>query len=354
MRFTMHLTMMILALTCLTARGQFIGQLGGGDKPQPGGNAAGNTPAAGNVPAGPAVGPGSVQVVDAGMQMATHTVDLPAGWSADVRIVWRPHANFFASPEMTLTAPAGVSAHVLTSRPYTFTNHMETVQQFNLRPGKETLNGSTFLMPPDSPGGHVTRDILPDHRPQAQNVRVVSQKQLPELKKVWEDLLGPTMRDFNQLAQQLREGGYNANMWLTADEARIRYTEGGQEFEESFLIVMAHTRMDFNGMGIMPPMMSYDWSRLQCYAIRAPAGRLDAAMPQAATVLASIRSTPQWSAINIEMQNRSGQLSLENARKMAQQREELAKMHAQTVKNREQSNDKIHQAFISSIHQGGF
>lgn len=332
----------------------------------------GETPGAG-AGAGPGAGPGSgvaptgqvifekVSLHDPGMDnMVSHTLLKPKGWQVRGGQQWNPQAYLdFVRMNLRVSADDGRELAVYPGGFYEDSNVYEVAQQMGAQsprpePGRVMTNGITYRPLPRDASAYVTEVVLPANRPQAREVRVVSVTDLPELAQQLRELMAPIVENAERNNQQLRQMGANvdSSMSIVAERVRITYQEDGRAFEEDVWVLGTVMRSSQQLQG-MPVIHQVHWNMLDPRGVRAPAGRLEQERPLLEAVSLSIQPDPRYAAVIMDLQMKISKQQTDAIIKRGeiarQGREEAWQIYQSGVRERQASNDRMHDKFINYI-----
>lgn len=334
------------------------GGFGGG-----GGGGGGNTPAVrgntGNMPG--TIVFRKVELRDSGMDnMVSHSLLVPKDWQVQGGQQWSPQTyRDFVHLNLRISAGDGRELAVYPGGFYEDSNIYEVGAQMGAqnarpRPGQVLGNGLTHMPVPQSVSQYVTNILMPMHRPQAQNMQVVSTTPLDSLRQQLDEVLAPVRQNMAQGDQQLRQMGGQIQSSLTtiAERVRVRYQENGRAFEEDVWVLgtVNHSVQQTQGM---PPVHMWYWRMMDPRGVRAPAGQLDDARPLLEAISLSIQPNPRYQAIIMHLQHKINMKELEALAKRGeiarQGREEAWQIYQSGVKEQQASTDRMHDSFNEYI-----
>lgn len=254
-----------------------------------------------------------VSLRDPGMDnIESHTLLKPQGWQVQGGQQWNVQAfRDFVHLNLRVTAPDGRELAVYPGGFYEDSNVYEISRQLGAQvqppqPGQVTGDGITHMPLPESASAYVTNVVIPTNRPGAQNVRVVTTTELPQIARQVEELMAPVMRNAERDDQQLRQMGAQIQRELSiiAERVRLAYTENGQAFEEDVWVVgsVQHTAQLLQ-QG-MPMTHIYHWTMNDPRGVRAPAGQLDEARALIEAISLSIQRNPHYAAVIMDLQHK--------------------------------------------------
>ncbi|MEE9405231.1 MAG: hypothetical protein V3V20_10080 [Algisphaera sp.] len=226
--------------------------------------------------------------------LTSHTLLLPANWTLDADVYWTPAVDAaFVNVSARATGPHGHQVTWLPDGSFT------SVAQ----PGAEygtVSDGKVYFPTATSPANFVKQAVLPNFRPDIQDLVVVSEKEMMGLADAWErhheTFLTARKRHQAEIYRQHASGRVTTETKVIAPRVRLAYTEKGVAYEEdfTFICLIQSTQpaaSDEKAFGIT------DWCVLSSTALRAPAGELDAATPGLRTVADTLVPTQRWKAV---------------------------------------------------------
>lgn len=254
--------------------------------------------------------------------VVSHTVLLPRGWEVRGGPQWRLNPSSFVNFVAEIRGTADESVTFVAEHAF---NYSGTQSQFGRQDSPQDAwspSGEAKHNPPQNPGDVATTVLLPFLRPQATDVQLVDAGQRPDLEQVTRELLKPQLDNMEALSAQLRSNtnvATQANPWFACERSRVRYREGGREWEEEVQCTLIGQHYSSQAAGIMTA--SGFWTVHQIRTFRAPAGQLDARLPLLTIVADSVRETPRWSLAVAELRL---ELSKGRTRELANQTAAMA------------------------------
>ncbi|MEZ5963947.1 MAG: hypothetical protein R3F56_08900 [Planctomycetota bacterium] len=291
----------------------------------------------------------------------SHTILVPNGWDFSGGPQWVLSPDNYVHFVADLTGPRRESVHFDWNRVVTWT---QVSGQPPPAPTPVDAGAEVAIVrPPPQVLGEVAAEIiLPRARPRATNIRVVAAERLPQVEEAVRKLHAEELKMLEALMAQSRTaiGGVqtDANMFLVAERARVRYTENGVEWEEE----VRSTQQGVRNM-MRSELVSSDsawWMIYDVRCVRAPVGELDARLPTLLSIASTLRETPRWSAALAELRlelakarTRAMQIDFEARRKhyaeLAATRNEISDIQMRGWRDRQDSQDRVHKATIDSI-----
>ena len=305
-----------------------------------------------------------VTLRDSGMDnMISHTFLKPKGWQVQGGQQWNPQLyKDFVHLNLAVTANDGRQMRVYPGGFYEDSNIYEVSQRMGLsqqsqrpQPGQPLMNGMSNMPVPQSASEYVSKILLPAHRPQATNVQVIGETDLPILKRQMDEMMKPLVQQMQIGDQQLRQMGGNVQTTMNAFAQRVRvsYTENGQSFEEDIYvtgwIMDAANDMFQNGMIVH----QWNWMVIDPRGLRAPAGQLDQNTPLLESMHLSVQQDPKYMAVIMSIRNKIAKQEMDALIKRGEiarkGREEAWRIHQEGVRAQQVARDKNHDDFIDMI-----
>tara|TARA_R110002126_G_scaffold16625_2_gene66303 strand:- start:4559 stop:5758 length:1200 start_codon:yes stop_codon:yes gene_type:complete len=291
--------------------------------------------------------------------MESHTVLVPEGWTLEGGVTWTPeNAIAYVHVDATVAGPDGHAVEYHPNGSYTY---FETSLQFPQPEIGATVEGKTFLSPSETPREYVRNTLLPAARPKARHAKVTRVREVKEVRQVWEDLLGPMIREQEQMNAMNAFTGLTMQVKTTiaAPRIRVRYTENGTQFEEDFVFLMF--RMDSVYDDGWSYFRSTDWSVFDVRSARAPKGKLDDSLPLLTTIANSLKPTRRWQAMIdelnayiLKLRQKTHEITMREIRKrsaiIAKQGDDWLESHNESWKKSQQSNDRLNRAWSNTMH----
>ncbi len=256
---------------------------------------------------------------------------LPPDWKTDGGPLWRPYLSNQASVMWRASGPAdGVSLNILPCDPFVW----NTADMPFFAEGVNYL-GSEVRRPLQDVSAFITNTVLPRYRPDIAQVRVTAVTPLPAIAEA-------------TVAARAEAGVRKQG---AAARVRVEYSKNGQAIEEDFFCVLLYSTP------LHAPALTF-WGPDNLYSFRARAGRLDAHEGVLRTLVASLRISPDWFNIMVQLQKMfiDGRMqSIRDAGQVgaiiAETNRELSTMIRSSYETREASNDRINQLFIDAMRE---
>ena len=276
----------------------------------------------------------------------SHEMLVPRGWRMKGGPFWTPQTfRSFVHLSLRMTAPDGGAVSVY---PGMFYSHTQAAILPSPPPG--SIDNGTVVMPvPSSMDEYVARLFMPQHRPQARNVRVLQSVERPAMRQALEDMARPDVETSRQGDMMM---GTQTAFRFIAVRVRVSYEENGRVWEEDlYLDGMIRTFSSFN-MGFGKTVQA-TWWIADTVGLRARAGSLDQAQALLEPIRVSIRRTPPYAAliseINMRLIRQETNAIISANRIWRQHQQEIQRIHAQKVSAAQAANDKAHRKFINYI-----
>ena len=191
-----------------------------------------------------------------------------------------------------------------------------------------------IVMPiPNNPSAFLQQLVIPSQRPQARDIRLVAQKDLP----AWAESVAAANR---------QPGGVTRGF---GTKARFAYTENGRRWEEDFYCVVLVSR-PYQG-----PQNLF-WLADRNLSVRAPAGQLDAMQPLANAFIASFKVERRWYGRFVQIQQQwiaAQHRGIANAgalsRAISESNDRFDQAFMQSWRNRRQAEDRASREFSEYI-----
>jgi hypothetical protein len=261
---------------------------------------------------------------------------IPKGWRAEGAITWSsnvalPAQSFFrfynpgSDEEMTFFP---TQAFFWTNNPL----FLKTNPPGSLRFG-------TPVMRPVDWQTALQKGVIPKLRPRAAGLRIVQQREVPELA---------------QLARGLPMGGVNSS--AVAGKARLQYREGERFMEEELFAALSQFVINMPGTGLSPGYFINYWYIDYVFSFRAAQGRLTSQNKTFQTMIYSTKVNPQWFAKVANVKEMMAQQASRNIKAIGRIGEMVARagseMRADQMRaweQRQQVQDRIARNFSDYI-----
>ena len=276
----------------------------------------------------------------------SHALLVPRGWTLRGGPFWTPQTfRSFVHLQLRITAPDGREVSVY---PGMFYSYVKSPLMPSPPPG--TIDNGTIVMPvPSSMDEYVARLFMPQHRPQARNVRVVQSIERPDMRQALEEMARPDM-EFSRQSDMMM--GTKTTFRFIAVRVRVSYDENGRAWEEDlYLDGSIREFVSFNmGFGTMSQAT---WWMADTVGLRARAGALDQAQALLEPIRVSIRRTPPYASLLSEINRRLLRQETDavvGANQIwRQHQQEIRRMHEEAVAARQAASDRAHRKFINYI-----
>ncbi|BBO84528.1 hypothetical protein DSCO28_50940 [Desulfosarcina ovata subsp. sediminis] len=252
----------------------------------------------------------------------------PADWRPSGGLTWNIALANLVTADVAITAADGSAGLFVHPGRLFISGQIE----YQWQRGQPYL-GMIVMPIPDSPAAFVQQIVLPEQRPGARNLRLISQKDLPE----WANSIA---------AANQQPGGITRGY---GTRARFSYTENGVAWEEDFYCVVLVFKPQ---MG--PPTLL--WQPDRNLSVRARKGRLDALDPLANAFVNSFRVDRSWFARFTKVQQQwiaARQQGIANAgalsRAISRSNDAFDNALAQSWKTRQQAEDRASREFSEYI-----
>ena len=203
----------------------------------------------------------SYDIVDPQMGIPAFQVLAPQGWQVSGGMTWNPNLANLVTANVAITPRDQQAGFYVHPAPQYISGQI----QYQWPAGQLYL-GMIVAPMPNSPTEFIQQLVLPQQRPGAQNVRLVSQQDMPS----WANRIAAASGGQVQ--------GYGSR-------ARFAYRENGRNWEEDFYCVV-----------LVAPGVNPVWLAERNLSVRAQAGKLDAMQPLASAFVNSFRMNPRWFA----------------------------------------------------------
>lgn len=192
----------------------------------------------------------------------------PADWQPSGGLTWDIGLANLVTADVAISAPDGSAGFFVHPARLFISGQIE----YQWQRGQPYL-GMIVMPIPDSPAAFVRQIVLPEQRPGARDLRLISHTDLPE----WADSIA---------AANQQPGGVTRGY---GTRARFAYTENGVAWEEDFYCVVLVTQPTMGPQTLL-------WQAERNFSVRARKGRLDALAPLANAFVNSFRVDRSWHA----------------------------------------------------------
>lgn len=304
------------------------------------------------------------EITDPGLGgVASHTMAVPAGWQFTGGPVWTGNPDNVVTFVGELRAPDAAALRFLPEQAFRYSRSQSQQGVFDDTRGQTNPDGTIARNAPQRPGEVAAEVVVPQLRPGATDIRVVSAERLPKLEAALRESMRPQLEGFEQLQAQARNNQMpgmrtDSNVWVVVERSRVRYSEQGTEWEEEVQCSL----MGFHGSVASELIRSENgwWMLGHARTARAKAGELDARLGALWFCADSVRETPRWSAavgeIKLELakaKTASMRADLEAIRRRgedaAKSRAELSDMQMASWRSQQDSYDRIQKARVDSL-----
>ena len=235
------------------------------------------------------------------------SVLVPAGWLVEGGVVrvnpqFGPTNSVAAKIDFSLKKDQAGSVMMHWFGNYTYKDPRYLMGNF---PVGSNYMGSLVYPLPD-PQSFMEQFAFRRQRPQAQNIRVLERKPLPEL------------------AQRYRQRAVMPNQQFEAGATMVAYDEGGIAYKEKLMAVIEF--VNGQGMGM--------WTNHDTLAVRALAAEFERLTPLFGVIEGSIKGNPQW----VAGENRGG---AERARKALETQRYLQDQRRAMLEHQREANAEV-------------
>jgi len=294
-------------------------------------------------------------VRDPGIEnIASHTLLVPRGWRFRGEVRWTIRrtanpVNFVGA----IQAPDGREVVFAPMMAFAYASNPAMLgTQLAPEPGR-AMDGSRIAPSPRRPGEVVVRYLLPELRPRARGVRVLSADNPRGAQAPLTELLRPALTDAERLNQWNRKlgNGITTRPWWTAERVRVAYEEDGRRWEEEFHLWVFGIHYALNG-GFGMHSEYGNWYVAQIRAMRAP-GDLDAGLPTLSLLASSLRETPRWHAVIMRMRRNVAAIQQRGARErsriLSRAAAEISDIQRNAWREQQRGMDRVARAFSDMI-----
>lgn len=251
----------------------------------------------------------------------------PANWQLKGGLNWDTRLANLVTVDVAITAPDGTAGFYVHPAPMFVSGQI----QYQWPQGQLYL-GMYVVPMPDSPVEYLEQHVLPRQRPDASNLRLIRQKDLPD----WA----------NGIARANVQPGNTPRGYGTC--ARFAYSQNGRRWEEDFYCVVL-----VSGISGAPNLF---WLADRNLSVRAPAGKLDALQPLANAFVNSFRVERQWYGRFVQVQQQwiaAQQQGIANAgalsRAISRSNDRFNEAMTASWRRRQQAEDRASREFSEYI-----
>lgn len=327
--------------------------------------------ASGPVPAGDNVTQLSRhEIRDPGMNnIVSHTLLVPKGWKVEGGVAWTPGMKPFVHNQFGALAGDGREIWFLSAAmnsyaevPPGLAQYMQMQGQAMPPPGTPQADGTVWQAPPRDAADYVARQLLPQGRPKASNVRVLETERLREFEEMMNQMLAPMLQAQQQGGMAAMQMGIQTDQSITVSRISLGYQEDGRTYREDFIVLLMLGRTiipDMSGWQGGPTVQHFWWG-MPIVAARAPADRYAATEPLFITIAGSLSSTPEWQIridelhaeiARIEHEGRMADIEEfgRRQRQIAQTNREISDMQMSSWQERQDSNARMARSFSNTM-----
>ena len=300
-------------------------------------------------------------VRDPGTQnIESHTLLAPADWQKDLRVEWRPAMQLgFVNLIGAAKSADGREARFHRGEGHTWYETNMRANQPTARTGDNAM-GKVWRRPPSTPAAYASEVLLPQVRPGAHRVQIVMAEEVEAVANTWRKMFAPLIRQQEQTNAMNRGMGMGsqAKTHIAVPRVRVRYEEGGRQYEEEFTFIYfgLYTSMAQSGIWFR----GADWSVSDVKSVRAPAGQLDDAHPMLRTILQSARMTEKWHAMYralmeyiAKQRRKAHQITMDGIRKrsemIARNGDEIREIYSSIYKKENASRERLQRAWSNTM-----
>lgn len=292
-----------------------------------------------NPSAAPAAGSGqqpasqafvTYRYVDPMTRLEVFRLLIPKGWRAEGSVSWSEDPALPARSRFRFHNPRGPEElNFYPTRAFFWTDNRLFLG--TNPPG--TLRFGTLVSRPVGLHEALTRAVLPAARKNAAGVRIITEKEVPELAA---------------LARGLPTRGVSAS--AEAGKLRVVYGEKGRQIEEEFYAAVSQFRTDLGGYFINYWYIDY------VFSFRDEKGRLDSRSRLFQTMLYSLKVNREWFAKVVNVKEMLAQRYIRGIKAVGQMGQMVAQAgsqmreeHQRAWEQRQLANDRIVQNFSDHI-----
>jgi len=241
---------------------------------------------------------------------------VPEGWKLEGGVVWMPLFSMQANLLVRVSDPkTGASVDMLPAQQFNFPT--QNMGGLAMQPGSNWM-GSVLLPPPRNAAEFVQTVYIPGPLAHLRTARLVKADDMPKL-------------------AEIASRGVPGNLTFQCARLRYAYDINGRAWEED-----VYTTLTFSPQNGWTAMW---WC--SAYAMRAPAGQLDAMTPILTVPVQSTRTTLEWYAMLEEVRKvfRNGQIQgqqdqIRFQQQWTQYRAQATAAHQQAWQERQASQDR--------------
>lgn len=201
---------------------------------------------------------------------------IPKGWRAEGKITWSANPALPAQARFRFFNPNDTEEfNLFPTQSYFWTNNQMSLS--TNPPG--TLRFGTLVMSPIDLHTAFTKVIIPHARSEISGVRIIQEKEVPELAKIAR----------GQPVQGVRSYAKGGKM-------RIQYQEKGKPMEEEIYAAVGQFITDLPGSAFTPGYFINYWYIDYVFSFKAGKDRLDSQAKVFQTMVYSLKVNPRWFA----------------------------------------------------------
>lgn len=263
---------------------------------------------------------------------------LPKDWKLEPQITWQMNKSMFVVNRSRVVSPDGrvvlqnIPADVFLSSP-------QMLQMARQNGTPLDASGSELVAQPMDVRQYITEVALPRHR-KLPGMKIVAYTDMPKVAEEIVKALAPVLAQGKQMGIEYR---------YAAGKLRIEYVQDGVAMEEDVYCTLMFNwspqtaiMMQQAGFG---GQQQVNFIPERLYSFSAPKGKLDEATPLLQVITASARTTPEWDALIVSLQQIRQKGAMDRARIMREAQQEIGEMQRQAWREQQASNDRIHRRF---------
>lgn len=261
---------------------------------------------------------------------------IPKGWQAEGRITWSANPALPAQARFRFFNPNGTGEfNLFPTQAYFWTNNQIALS--TNPPG--SLRFGTLVMSPVDLHTALTRVIIPQARVGVSDLRIIQEKEVPELAKLAK----------GQQVQGVRSYAKGGKM-------RMQYQERGRAMEEELYAAVSQFVTDLPGSAFTPPYFINYWYIDYVFSFKAERNRLDSQAKVFQTMVYSLKVNPRWFAKVANVREMMAQNAIRGIQAIgrigdmvARAGSNLREDQMRDWERRQQANDRIVQNFTDNI-----
>lgn len=261
---------------------------------------------------------------------------IPKGWMAEGRITWSPNPALPAQARFRFYNPSGTEEfNLFPTQAYFWTNN----QMFLTTNPPGSLRFGTLVMSPIDVHTALTKVIIPQAGAGGGGVKIVEEKEVPEL----------AILARGQQVQGVRSYAQGGKM-------RIQYQEKGKPVEEELYAAVSQFVTDLPGSAFSPPYFINYWYIDYVFSFKAERNKLDSQAKVFQTMVYSFKVNPRWYAKVVNVREMMAQNIIQGIKAIGRIGDMVARagsnLRADQMRDwerRQQANDRIVQNFTDNI-----